>query len=128
MDHVLIIEDDEIDQFVVKRLLSRMFPEIELSFAFDGVEAIEWLEKNPTVPQAILLDIYMPRMNGLEFLAKYAPNHDGTIPVVIMLTSSDQARDKSEAMAYDFVSGYFEKPITEENVKELITYIERVSG
>jgi len=88
----------------------------ELYIASDGKEAIEILESMPADPDLILLDINMPRMNGHEFLKVFTKDNTRTIPVVVMLTSSDQKQDKEQAFEYKCVKDYLLKPISEDDV------------
>ena len=119
MKTILIIEDDDAFHFLCEMAFRRSGRQIKLLKALDGVEALEILEAAETGPDLILVDINMPRMNGLEFLAQYAQRGGGQIPVVAMLTSSDQARDRQQAMSYEFVRDYLIKPLTHENIERL---------
>lgn len=119
MKHVLIIEDDDVDQYIAKTILTKIYPDIKVTSAYDGEEALKLLQTMDSKPDVVLLDINMPRMGGLEFLETYAPEHDGKTPVVVMLTSSDQYSDKSTALSYTFVSDFFEKPMTGEKAQKL---------
>ena len=79
----------------------------DMGSAGDGVEALELLEQEQF--DAIVLDVNMPRMNGLEFLEKIK-NHDvfAAIPV-IMLTTEGQDEDRDKAMALG-ATAYIIKP------------------
>lgn len=119
MNSILIVEDDETDQFITQRMISKVFPTANIHVAFDGVEALEYLNNCEQYPDAILLDINMPRMNGHEFLAEVAKLNPKLVPVICMLTSSDQEVDKSKSMLYEFVKGYFIKPITADDIAQI---------
>jgi len=116
MKRILLIEDNEGDQFLGKFAIETVHPDIELYIASDGKEAIEILESMPADPDLILLDINMPRMNGHEFLKVFTKDNTRTIPVVVMLTSSDQKQDKEQAFEYKCVKDYLLKPISEDDV------------
>jgi len=58
----------------------------------------------------------MPRMNGHEFLKVFTEDNSRVIPVVVMLTSSDQQKDKDQAFTYKCVKDYLLKPISEEDI------------
>lgn|SRR6478609_1723533 len=70
----LIIEDNQIDQFITTQLLKKIVDEPEINIANNGKDGINWIchnRKENDVPLIILLDIQMPIMNGLQFLAEY---------------------------------------------------------
>lgn len=110
MNTVMIVDDSESDQFLSKVIIEKVNPDIRVLQAYDGQEALEILADLPKQPDVIFLDINMPRMNGHEFLAKYDACEEQTV-VVVMLTSSDQERDKEKSMSYKCVKKYFTKPL-----------------
>ena len=121
---VLLVEDSPDDQFMGKEIFRRVADNIEVVCVYDGVEALEQLTKEGFRPDVILLDINMPRMNGLEFLEKYCSKGDPTVPpVVMMLTSSEQESDKSKSMSYACVKDYFIKPLRKANIEAMIAML-----
>lgn len=118
MRKILVIEDSEADQFYNQSVIESIYEDIELYQAYDGEEALEILNSG-VEPDIILLDINMPRMNGHEFLDTYYRDTGKDIPVVIMLTSSDQERDKQKTSHFKCVQDYFLKPLTEDMAKKL---------
>ncbi|MEM5474297.1 response regulator [Hoeflea sp. AS60] len=110
MQTVLIVDDDEADQFICEYTIRKFDPSIKMIAAFNGREALDILHQS--MPDAIILDINMPIMNGFEFLAHYAVEFEHHVPVVAMLTSSLLGADRERALQYDFVKTYFEKPLT----------------
>ena len=112
---ILVVDDDENDQFICEYTIRKFDPAIRLLKAFDGAEALAILRE--TTPDAIILDINMPVMNGFEFLDHYAAEFEVHAPVVAMLTSSHLGKDRERAMQYSFVKSYFEKPLTAEHLK-----------
>jgi CheY-like chemotaxis protein len=117
---ILLVEDSPDDQYIGETMLRRTLGDVEVVFAFDGLEALEILGKEDYRPDVILLDINMPRMNGLEFLKAYGGESDPLIPpVVVMLTSSEQASDKSESLSYNCVKQYIVKPMKKEDIEKL---------
>lgn len=117
----MIIDDSEGDQFLAKDAIKHFDSNIEVLQAYDGQEALEILRGLPQQPDVIFLDINMPRMNGHEFLAEYETWENSTV-VVIMLTSSDQERDREKSMAYRCVKQYFTKPL-DSSTLEVVTQI-----
>ncbi len=119
---ILVVEDNEIDLEAVKRAFKKANIIHPLHNAWDGVEALEMLSgtngktKLPQ-PCVILLDINMPRMDGLKLLKELRKSDDEYLhqSVVFMLTTSRLSGDR--LLAYDSnVAGYFLK----ENLTEFI--------
>lgn len=96
---ILVVEDDVDAVFLVGRLLVKSEIDHQMLHLGDGEQAIRYLKSGPTGPARpalILLDIKMPKINGLEVLAWLRAEGDGTIPVV-MMTTSDDPRDQERA-------------------------------
>ncbi len=110
---ILLVEDDELDIISVQRTLKKLNTAYELYTAYNGKEALTMLlgPSGSLVPDVILLDLNMPKMNGIEFLKalrKDARLKD--IKVFIMTTSAEPAdRSVTELLG---VSGYVIKPLS----------------
>jgi CheY-like chemotaxis protein len=114
--NILLVDDDDIDVMNVDRAFKRNNIMNPLYIARDGIEALEMLRAEgagaiPRERRLILLDLNMPRMNGLEFLRAIRDDHDLRHLTVIVLTTSDDERDKVEAYNLN-VAGYIVKPVT----------------
>lgn len=109
---VLIVDDDELSNFISKSFLEMSGLTREIAIAKNGKIACRFLENpdNPT-PSIILLDINMPVMNGLEFLDYYEENGLCGLTKIAMLTSSVAPEDKYKASRCSDVIGYIEKPL-----------------
>ena len=126
--HILLVEDDEIDAEAIMRGFYAQRIANPFTLVSDGIEALDALRgKNgrPRLPRPymILLDINMPKVNGLEVLdrLKHHPVYR-RIPVVV-LTSSREDRDL--AAAYDLgVNSYIEKPVSFNKFMEVADQIE----
>lgn len=108
---VLLLEDDSVDAMTVKRAMKDLDVKNHLVHVFNGEQALEYLQNNGnTEPCVILLDLNMPKMNGIEFLriAKSDPILK-CIPVVV-LTTSRADQDKLECFD-NSVAGYIIKPV-----------------
>jgi CheY-like chemotaxis protein len=66
---IMFIDDSDSDKVLFKYVLKAIDSSLEYITAADGKEALEYLDKAETLPDYIFLDINMPRMNGIEFLA-----------------------------------------------------------
>jgi CheY-like chemotaxis protein len=117
---ILLAEDDGVDAMTVKRAFSELKVTNELIRVINGEEALEYLKTHTDKkPCVILLDLNMPRMNGIEFL-KIAKADDEfrQIPVVVLTTSKDD-RDKVESFKLS-VAGYIVKPVDYKKFVEAI--------
>jgi CheY-like chemotaxis protein len=110
---VLLVEDDDVEIMSVRRALRLMGRTQDLMTARDGLEALALLRgedgaSGKPLPYVILLDINMPRMNGLEFLRELRRDPERRdLPVVILTTSTAEA-DRQAACAAG-VAGYIVK-------------------
>ena len=101
--HILLVDDDEVDVMNVRRALQRNqergLAVATLHVAGDGVEALELLRAGaiPAHRRLVLLDLNMPRMNGLELLRALRANPDLAALPVVVLTTSDDENDKLDA-------------------------------
>jgi CheY-like chemotaxis protein len=122
---ILLIEDDNVDVMTVKRALQDLKVSNQLVPLSNGEEAIEYLKKeNTTKPCIVLLDLNMPKMDGVEFLKVVkADNTLKKIPVVI-LTTSNSERDVTESFELG-AAGYMVKSVDYEKFVETIEAIER---
>jgi CheY-like chemotaxis protein len=111
--HVLLVEDNIIDQEGVRRAFERHRIANPVHCAVDGVEALECLRGSggrPPLPRPflILLDLNMPRMGGIELLRHLRADPDLHDSIVFVLTTSK--RDEDVVASYDFnVAGYLLK-------------------
>ena len=110
---ILLVEDDDIDAEAVRRAFTKQRIANPIVHARDGVEALEVLrgengKEKLLRPYMILLDLNMPRMNGIEFLKELRGDSDLHDSVVFVLTTSDADRDKLSAYE-QHIAGYLIK-------------------
>lgn len=108
---ILLVEDDNVDAMTVRRSLRDLSTTNILIHSVNGEEALDYLsnEKN-TKPSLILLDLNMPKMNGIEFLKIIkADDRLKKIPVVV-LTTSQEKRDVVQSFDLG-AAGYMVKPV-----------------
>jgi CheY-like chemotaxis protein len=114
--NILLVEDDYLDIMNVERELNKINVTHDILVARNGREALNMLRgvdatKITPPPSIILLDINMPKMNGLEFLAELRREPEFShIPVFIMTTSNEET-DRFAAQKLN-VAGYIVKPLT----------------
>ena len=114
--HILLVDDDEVDVMNVQRAFKKNNIINPLYVATNGLEALELLrgQDGPAIPgprRLILLDLNMPKMNGLEFLRAIREDPALRPLTVVVLTTSDDERDRIEAYNLN-VAGYILKPVT----------------
>ncbi len=111
--NILLVEDDEVDIMNVKRAFTKGNITNPLFVAGNGIEALERLRSDevPKSRRLVLLDLNMPKMNGIEFLRELRADPELTLTPVVVLTTSDAERDKVEAYNLH-VAGYLLKPVT----------------
>ena len=109
---ILLVDDDSIDVMNVKRAFAKNKLTNPIHEAKNGIEALEILRGGALPPRRlVLLDLNMPRMNGLEFLRALRADPELRSTSVVVLTTSNEERDK--IAAYDLnVAGYLLKPVT----------------
>jgi|SRR6185437_9708038 len=120
---VLLVDDDNINNFINERLLKKLNITNHVKVAMNGEEALDFLKNNNENlhPELILLDINMPVMDGFEFLQEYkklTPNGH-TQPYIIMLTTSTNPNDVDKVKKSD-ITGYINKPLTESKIMEIV--------
>ena len=111
--HILLIEDDEIDAEAILRAFRKQKIGNPITVVSDGIEALELLHgvhghAKLASPYLILLDLNLPRMNGIEFLQTIRKDPLLERSIVFILTTSE--RDEDKMAAYDEqIAGYLVK-------------------
>ncbi len=117
--NILLIEDDAIEVMKFNRVLSTLNFKHKIIEANNGEEALAILEKKEIIPDIIILDLNMPRINGIEFLKILkADSYLKYIPAII-LTTSNNHRDVLECYKIG-IAGYVLKPLKYED------YLDRI--
>ena len=120
---ILLVEDDYLDVISVKRALAKLNVEHTLYVAHNGVDALSMLmgsnesNSDKVQPDIILLDMNMPKMNGLEFLRIIIKYYSLNNIKVFVMTTSAEEYDKVESKRLG-ISGYILKPLDFENKKK----------
>jgi|AntRauTorckE5430_2_1112549.scaffolds.fasta_scaffold01012_2 CheY-like chemotaxis protein len=122
--YILLVEDDEVDRMTVKRAVRKLKIPNELLTAENGEEALELLQDSTALPWFILMDINMPRMNGLELLKIMKSDERLKIIPVIMLTTSAQDEDRYQSFQ-NSVAGYVVKPVEFDDFVDAIDRIHK---
>jgi CheY-like chemotaxis protein len=124
--NILLVEDDQVDVMNVKRAFEKNRITNPLFVAANGLEALEMLRAGsvPADRRIVLLDLNMPKMSGLEFLRELRSDPELQSTVVIVLTTSNDERDKIDAYNLN-VAGYLLKPVTFINFVEVMAALNK---
>ena len=130
LDHklnLLVIDDDEINIFIIKKIVEKTGFDIEMVSRNNGQQAIDYVNEiiaqNNPLPRLVLIDINMPVMNGWEFIEAYE-----ALPIqekvdMYILSSSVYENDIEKTKSYKAVKGFISKPLSMERLKELVEAI-----
>jgi CheY-like chemotaxis protein len=113
---ILIVEDENLNQIVIKQMIITLYPNFEVDIVNNGIEALETLSSNAY--DLILSDIDMPEMNGNEFLTKVREELKLKTPI-IAVTAYAITGDRERLLLYGF-DNYIPKPIEMDNLKNTI--------
>jgi CheY-like chemotaxis protein len=124
--NILLVEDDEVDVMNVKRAFEKAHIANPLFVANNGLEALQKLRSGdiPNHRRLILLDLNMPKMNGIEFLRELRKDPELCSLPVVVLTTSRMDRDKIESYRLN-VAGYLLKPVTFATFCELMVTLNK---
>ena len=128
---ILLVEDNEGDIILTLEALKEAKIYNEINVVRDGDAALQYLNKegeyqDAETPDLILLDINLPKMDGIEVLAKIKSNEGLRIIPVLMLTTSDSEKDIFQSYQ-SHANCYITKPVNFENFMEVIQTI-KISG
>jgi CheY-like chemotaxis protein len=119
--HILLIEDDPLDQQEVRRTLDKRGIFYRLTVLNNGEEVIDLLKASAfslQKPDLILADLSMPKMDGLEVLSFLKANPEWRDVKIFVLTASTDPEDRKAALSFG-ISGYLNKPLKLENHSSL---------
>ena len=124
--NLLLVEDDEVDILNVQRAFRKANIANPFWSARDGIEGLELLRSGavPLNSLLVLLDLNMPRMNGIEFLRELRRDTRLAHLPVVVLTTSDDERDRIDAYNLN-VAGYIVKPVTFGNFVDAMVTLNR---
>ncbi len=126
---VMLIDDNEIDNLINQKMIEASSISQHIFTHTGARSAIEFLKNmekiysvaSEALPEVIFLDIDMPLMDGFQFLDEFDKLKDDTKKhcKIVMLTSSINPQDVNKSKKYDYVKKYINKPLSQENLKNL---------
>jgi len=126
---ILLVEDSAQDAELTQRALRRHHVANEVDWVRDGVEALQylycegaWAERVGGPPKLVLLDMKMPRMDGMQVLERLKGDPKTRAIPVVMLTSSREESDLVESYALG-VNSYIVKPVDFEQFAEVVSQV-----
>lgn len=118
--HILLVDDNDIDNYINDHVIQDNDIAEKITIKNSAIAALSFLESIKddfdAFPDLIFLDISMPKMDGFGFLEEFIkfPKAIAKKCEVIMLTSSNNPKDRAKAMDYPVVTDYFIKPLEDE--------------
>ena len=124
---ILLVEDNPDDELLTLRALKKNNVINDIVVCRNGVEAIDYLfgiDKNePVIPQLILLDLKLPKIDGLEVLKKIRSSEKTKFLPVVVLTSSKEERDIVDSYKLG-ANSYIQKPVDFKQFVEAVRQLE----
>ena len=108
---IMIVDDSVVDRVIISNMLS----DFEVIMASDGTEALQKIDENPDI-DLVILDLFMPRMNGFELLERLGSNEKYSKTRVIILTNADEIENEIRGLKLGAVD-YIRKPINIESLR-----------
>ena len=123
VDKTMLIDDSDIDLFIQRRFLEVYNFSNELLLYKSAEEALSWL-RNTTIklaPDIIFLDLNMPEVDGFSFLKNFRdlPEPIKTKSKIVVLTSSNSAKDRTQAFTFKNVIQFITKPLKQTDIEDL---------
>lgn len=127
--HILLVEDNEGDILLTREALEEAKIHLKLSVVRDGKEAIDFLSKRgkyteAVMPDMLLLDINLPKKNGLEVLQFIKTNEELKHIPIIMLTTSSSEKDINDSYS-NFANCFITKPV---EINEFLTVVATIEN
>ena len=131
-NHVMIIDDSEIDVLVSRRLMELTHFASHVTITSSAEEAVDFLKNEvthaPEAPEVILLDMHLPGMSGFDFIREFK-----TLPAyildrtkIVVLSAYQKQEEIDKLFENKFIISQLDKPITQDSLKKLAALKEEV--
>jgi CheY-like chemotaxis protein len=121
LKNILLVDDDKALNFLNKIKLKENDIRCNVNEALNGRQALDYLNAQEDCPDVILLDLNMPELDGFEFLDEFEKGEIRCSETkIFILTSSLRDEDKTAALAHYSVKGYFDKPLSNEHIAQML--------
>lgn len=120
MSEIVLIDDDEINNFVNSRIISNYQPDCQIISFTKGREALDHLRKRRVNSRRIFLDLNMPEINGWDVLDALGPADPNDGMDIFILSSSVDRQDRIKAGSYNRVKAFVTKPLTMDKLQNLL--------
>ena len=133
-NHVMIIDDSEIDVLVSRRLMELTHFASHVTITSSAEEAVDFLKNEvtnaPEAPEVILLDMHLPGMSGFDFIREFKtlPAYILDITKIVVLSAYQKQEEIDKLFENKFIAGQLDKPLTQESLKKLISWKEEGVG
>ena len=121
---LLVIDDDDINIFIISKIVEKTGYDVEISAKHNGQLAIDYIKEllynSKPLPDLVLVDINMPILNGWEFIEAFEALDIQQSNAMYMLSSSVYENDIEKAKSYKSVKGFISKPLSIERLKGLL--------
>jgi CheY-like chemotaxis protein len=125
--NLLVIDDDDINIFIIKKIVEKADLNINMVSKGNGQQAIAYIKdliaNQEQFPNLMLIDINMPIMNGWEFIEAYQMLNVQQNVDMYILSSSVYENDIEKTKSYPLVKGFISKPLSIDRLKELVNAI-----
>jgi CheY-like chemotaxis protein len=124
--HILLVDDNEVDNFIAEHILKVRNAAELITMRTSAIEALDFLEHQVKemhrFPDYIFLDISMPQMDGFRFLKEYAkfPESMKKQCSIIMITSSEDKKDRERARYNPLIKNYLLKPLSDYKIEDIL--------
>jgi len=123
VNKTVLIDDSDIDLFIQRRFLEVYNFSNQLFLYKSADEALDWLKNinGDTPPDVIFLDLNMPETDGFSFLKNFLelPEKVTTKSKIVVLTSSNNMKDREQAFTFNNVIQFITKPLKQADIEEL---------
>lgn len=123
VNKTVLIDDSDIDLFIQRRFLEVYNFSNHLFLYKSADEALDWLKNinGDTPPDVIFLDLNMPETDGFSFLKNFLelPEKVTTKSKIVVLTSSNNMKDREHAFTFNNVIQFITKPLKQADIEEL---------